>query len=200
MSEKDKDEMTEEYTNHMIRKAETFAEIAHDGQKRKGGKDVPYITHPFAVAEILKENGATTEAILGGLLHDVVEDTSSTLEDVGDAFGRGVMEVVDFVSEEGVSPEGKAPWKVRKTAYIERLQNAPYDAVLVASADKLSNVRDTVDDYKVVGEGVWKMFNSQKPSQYWYYTTLIALFESRGIPSKIINELKSSMLVLHKVK
>ena len=160
MSEKDKDEMTEEYTNHMIRKAETFAEIAHDGQKRKGGKDVPYITHPFAVAEILKENGATTEAILGGLLHDVVEDTSSTLEDVGDAFGRGVMEVVDFVSEEGVSP----------------------------------------DDYKVVGEGVWKMFNSQKPSQYWYYTTLIALFESRGIPSKIINELKSSMLVLHKVK
>ena len=67
-------------TLEIVRKAEAFAEKAHEGQMRKGPSNAPYITHPLAVADILKVHGATTEAILGGLLHDVVEDTDVTLE------------------------------------------------------------------------------------------------------------------------
>ena len=73
-----------DYSKEMIAKAEIFAGKAHEGQMRKGGNDVPYIAHPIAVASILKANNATTEAVLGGLLHDVVEDTPVTLKEIGE--------------------------------------------------------------------------------------------------------------------
>lgn len=57
-----------------------YAEKAHDGQMRQSGE--PYITHPIAVAQILVELGMDTETICAGLLHDVVEDTSSTIEEI----------------------------------------------------------------------------------------------------------------------
>ena len=81
-------------TLEIVRKAEAFAEAAHDGQMRKGPSNAPYITHPLAVADILKVHGATTEAVLGGLLHDVVEDTDVTLDEIADGFAVEVRWLV----------------------------------------------------------------------------------------------------------
>jgi len=186
-----------DYSKEMIAKAEIFAGKAHEGQMRKGGNDVPYIAHPIAVASILKANNATTEAVLGGLLHDVVEDTPVTLKEIGDAFGLGVQNLVEYVTEEKTSNGERLPWRDRKVAYLEMIGKAPYDAVLIAAADKVANARDMVTDYQVIGEELWNIFNADKENQFWYYTTLISIFEIRSIPPGMILELKDALRILH---
>ena len=144
----------------MIEKAEEFATLAHKGQKRKGGKDIPYITHPLAVAEILKSVKSPPETIIGGILHDVVEDTDTTLKHIGERFGKHVMNIVDYVTEKDTTfpikgIERTKSWKSRKVAYIHRIKDAPIEAVWVAAADKLHNLRDTLRDFEKHGDGVF---------------------------------------------
>jgi len=178
----------------IIRQAEQFAEEAHDGQLRKGPSKAAYITHPLAVADIVKAHQGTIEAILGGLLHDVVEDTDRTLDEIAGLFGNYVAVIVDYVTE---PDHDKRPWKQRKKDYLARIEDAPYDAVLVAAADKLHNLRDTLKDYKEHGDDIWSMFNSQKDSQFWYYKSMVEIFEKRDIPVTIINELKDALTEIH---
>ena len=189
-------------TKGLIEKAEEFAAEAHKGQKRKGGKDVPYITHPLAVADILKSINAPAEIVIGGLLHDVVEDTDVTLHEIGQKFGKQVMTIVDYVTEKDTTfpvkgIERKKSWKSRKVEYIYRIKDAPYQAVIVAAADKLHNLRDTLEDFEKHGDGVWKMFNSQKDSQFWYYTTLISVFHKREVPEVILDEMRMALSKIH---
>ncbi len=189
-------------TKGLIEKAEEFATEAHKGQKRKGGKDVPYITHPLAVAEILKSINAPAEIVIGGILHDVVEDTDITLHEIGQKFGKQVMTIVDYVTEKDTTfpvkgIERKKSWKSRKVEYIYRIKDAPYQAVIVAAADKLHNLRDTLEDFEKHGDGVWKMFNSQKDSQFWYYTTLISVFHKREVPEVILDEMRMALSKIH---
>ena len=79
--------------------ADSFAEEAHFGQKRKSGK--PYITHPRAVATYLIEMGVDADTVIGGLLHDTVEDTEVTVEQLRDRFGEDVATLVDGVTKLG---------------------------------------------------------------------------------------------------
>jgi len=186
----------------MIEKAEEFATLAHEGQKRKGGKDVPYITHPLAVAEILKSVKSLPETVIAGILHDVVEDTDITLKQIGEMFGKQVMDTVDYVTERDTTfpvkgIERKMSWKSRKVAYIHRIKDAPIEAVTVAAADKLHNLRDTLADCQIHGEDIWKMFNSQKDSQFWYYSTLINVFEQRKVPKILTEEMRDALEKIH---
>jgi GTP pyrophosphokinase len=80
-----------------VERAFTAAELAHRGQERKSGD--PYITHPIAVAEILAELGLDAETIMAALLHDTVEDTSYTLEQIRKDFGSEVGSLVDGVTK-----------------------------------------------------------------------------------------------------
>ena len=72
-----------------IFQASIMASAAHQGQKRKG-TDIPYISHPMSVAIILAENGASTNVVIAGLLHDTVEDGGIRLEEIRDQFGEHV--------------------------------------------------------------------------------------------------------------
>ena len=85
------------YDFDMITQAYEYADKAHEGQTRQSGE--PYITHPISVAHILVELGMDTETICAGLLHDVVEDTPTTLEDLTAAFGEEVALLVDGVTK-----------------------------------------------------------------------------------------------------
>ncbi|HEY8488513.1 MAG TPA: HD domain-containing protein, partial [Thermaerobacter sp.] len=126
-----------------------FAVWAHGGQTRKG-KDVPYITHPLAVALTLARAGCAEDVVIAGLLHDVVEDTSVTLEEVRDRFSPAVADIVAACTE-----DKRLPWEERKARMLETLAGAPLPVKLVACADKLHNIRDLRADYQQVGERVW---------------------------------------------
>jgi len=149
-------------------KALIFAARAHRSQYRKG-TDIPYITHPMAMAAMLVEMGCADELVVAALLHDVVEDTPVTLAEVETAFGPQVAELVQGVSE----PDRSVSWEERKAQTLHKLREAPLAVKLLACADKLHNIRSLSRSYAEIGEPVWQRFNRGKEKQAWYYRALV---------------------------
>lgn len=159
----------------VVEKALLAASKNHEGQYRKN-TDIPYITHPVAVGMMLMKNGYSEEIVAAGILHDTVEDTSLTLEEITRDFGEKIAEIVEGSSE----PDKTLPWKDRKEHTIEFLKTASEEIRAVVCADKLHNIRSIIRDYEDVGEEVWSRFNAGKEQQKWYYTNVV---ESLGIQS-----------------
>ncbi|WP_102349300.1 HD domain-containing protein [Bacillus sp. Marseille-P3661] len=149
---------------NIIEKAINTAAKAHDGQYRKL-TNIPYITHPFAVGMILKEAGCSDAVIAAGILHDVVEDTPLTLEVIEEQFGRNIASIVNGCSE----PNKELGWEERKKHTIEFLKTASYDVKLVAAADKLHNLKSTLEEMNASEVDVWGRFKRGRQSQEWYY-------------------------------
>jgi|SRR3989344_5627046 len=152
-----------------------FAARAHRGQLRKGS-NVPYIVHPLAVGKTLILHGCEEDVVIGGILHDTLEDTKTTYDDIERSFGRRVAGIVAAESESDKS----LPWEQR-----EHMKVATMDVLLIACADKLDNVRTTREDYLRVGDVVWSHFKRGRDSQAWYHRSLADVFASRvaGEPS-----------------
>ncbi len=152
----------------LIERACELAARAHAGQFRKG-TDIPYISHPMAVGIILATAGATTDAVIAGILHDVVEDSSVSLEEVDELFGNRVRALVEACSE----PDKSLPWEERKRQTLESLQDVDRDVWLITLVDKLNNIRITLQEYEVCGEEIWNRFNRGRQEQEWYYRGLV---------------------------
>lgn len=160
--------------SEMIFRAIEFAAKAHAGQFRKG-TNIPYIFHPLGVAKILIEYNCSEEIILAGMLHDTIEDTPVTIEDIRRAFGEEVARLVEGASE----PDKSDSWENRKRHTIEYLKTAPLNVLLVACADKLDNIRAIREDYAKLGDVLWSRFNRPKEQQNWYYQALADVFVNR---------------------
>ncbi|MDQ0973740.1 (p)ppGpp synthase/HD superfamily hydrolase [Neobacillus niacini] len=159
----------------IVEKALQIASKNHEGQYRKNS-DIPYITHPVAVGMMLLKSGYSEEIVAAGILHDTVEDTPLSLDEIKWEFGPKIAELVEGSSE----PDKSLPWKARKEHTIEFLQTASEDIRAVVCADKLHNIRSIMRDYEQVGEEVWSRFNAGKEQQRWYYTNIV---ESLGLQS-----------------
>ena len=188
----------------MIRKALEFAAVYHKDGVQKGSK-VPYIVHPFEVALILQENGMEDRIIAAGLLHDTLEDTELTPEQIREEFGDDILHLVLGASEELEGRE-ETLWGERKKHTIEYLKTAPIDVKYIVCADKLSNIRSMLADHEKKGEKFWdKFMNSDKKiggseysreykreKQKWYYENLVKnLQELEGL--KMYEELKEAV-------
>jgi len=165
-------------------KALQMAAVAHEGQYRKNTK-IPYIAHPAAVGLILQKAGYKEELVAAGILHDTVEDTEITLEDIKREFGNEIAEIVAGCSE----PDKTLSWEERKEHTIEYLKTAPEDIRVVACADKLHNVRSILLDIELNGDDVWTRFKRGREQQAWYYRNVI---DSLGAESTfpLLEELK----------
>ncbi len=128
------------YDLEKITEAGDYAYRAHDGQMRQSGE--PYITHPLAVAKILVELGMDTETICAGLLHDVVEDTPATVEDIRKTFGSDVALMVD-----GVTKLTKLTYSTKEQRQAENVRKMllamakDVRVIIVKLADRLHNMR-----------------------------------------------------------
>jgi (p)ppGpp synthase/HD superfamily hydrolase len=160
-----------------------YAARAHRDHFRKGTR-IPYIAHLISVAKILIEYDCAEEIVVAGLLHDTVEDTSVTLEDIHISFGEKVASLVEAASE----PDKSDTWENRKRHTIEYLKTAPMDVLLLTCADKWDNIRSIREDYERFGESVWRRFRRAKDSQEWYYGALSDVFMNRaeGEPSSTL--------------
>ena len=129
-----------EFDMEMIDKAYRLANGAHEGQMRLSGE--PYIIHPLAVACILVELGMDSESVVGGLLHDVVEDTDYTLEDIRKMFNQQVANLID-----GVTKLGKIPYSSREEQQAENIRkmliamSEDIRVIIIKLADRLHNMR-----------------------------------------------------------
>lgn len=127
------------YDIDKINKAYLMAKEAHKNQKRRSGE--PYIIHPVTVAGILVELGMDTDSLVAALLHDVVEDTDVTLEDIKKQFGQDVALLVD-----GVTKLGKLPYVSMETQQAENLRkmllamDEDIRVIIIKLADRLHNV------------------------------------------------------------
>ncbi|MBS3148100.1 HD domain-containing protein [Candidatus Woesearchaeota archaeon] len=178
--------------NERMFRAVEFAAMAHRGQYRKGTA-VPYIVHPLGAARTLIELGCEEDVVIAALLHDVVEDTKFTLEDIKKEFGERVAFIVEGCTEPHHNNE---PWEVRKKHTIEFLKTAPVDVLLVACADKLDNIRSTKIDLQNRGEVTWLKFHKGKVEQQWYYTELAKIFIKRSegsVHSVLFQQLKDEV-------
>lgn len=155
-------------------KAVEFAKIAHKGAKRKG-TDIPYINHPIEASLIVYDMTDDVEIIAAAVLHDVVEDTIYTGEDIRKEFGERVASLVADESEDKMRHMSAADsWMLRKEATIEHLKNASLEVKMIALADKLSNMRDTLRDYSVKGDAIWLKFNQKDKSKHeWYHRSIL---------------------------
>lgn len=124
----------------------------HAAQTRKSS-GVPYLSHLLQVSGLVLEHGGTVDQAVAGLVHDAVEDTDATLEEIAAELGSSVASIVDHCTDTlpGDSAEEKSPWPVRKARYVERLRAAPSEAVLVAACDKLHNLTSLVAEIRAGG-------------------------------------------------
>lgn len=161
----------------LVERALRIAAHHHRRQVRKQS-DVPYLTHPAGVALILARAGFTDETILAAaLLHDVVEDTDYTADQLAAEFPPQVTEYVTALTEQKLDEAGTGrPWQVRKQEHIARIAAAPLAARAVALADKLHNLGTMLYDLDR-GEDVWQRFNAPPDKVVWYHGSMIAAAE-----------------------
>ena len=159
----------------LLDKAIIYAVKAHANTERRG-KGFPYIVHPMEAMEIVASITPDQELLAAAALHDVVEDTDRTLEEIRAEFGDRIADLVAAESEEevkGMSEE--ASWHMRKQAVIDRLAKEPKDAKIVSMGDKLSNMRAIARDYEEIGDKLWSRFHTSDPKEHeWHYRGLAA--------------------------
>lgn len=134
----------------LIRAALATATEAHAGQVRNGAGGIPYIEHPKAVAELLAEHGWTEEVLAAALLHDVIEDSETSLAELRSQFGDSVAALVGALSDD----ESIASWRERKTEHRGRVASGGIEPLAIYGADKLTNVKALRGAYRDQGEGV----------------------------------------------
>ena len=158
---------------NLIEKALVFAVQAHEGQVRKNGK-TPYILHPAEAAAIAATLTDDPEVIAAVILHDTVEDTAVTAEDIRCAFGEHVAAIVAGDTEdeqEDVSREES--WLTRKKSSLETLRGSSREIKILWMSDKLSNMRSFLRMYRCEGDAMWQHFNQKdKVVQEWYYRSI----------------------------
>jgi (p)ppGpp synthase/HD superfamily hydrolase len=119
------------------RKAITYAERLHAGQLRQVD-GAPFILHPLEVAQLLHEAGAPDDVVAAGVLHDTLEKTDATADDLAARFGPRITALVCTVSED----ERITSYTKRKAGLRDQVANAGSEAAMVFAADKLSKVRE----------------------------------------------------------
>ena len=151
----------------LLHESIVFANKAHKGQLRKG-TDIDYISHPMEVMQILTAMGADDKLIIAGVLHDTVEDTSTTLDEIEKCFGEEVAALVGNHTQ-----DKSQPWLERKSMVVDQLQRADKRTKMLVLADKVSNLRSMYSNYQEVGEELWSRFNAPKEKQCWYYGAIM---------------------------
>ena len=160
------------------KKAKQFAYEAHKGMKRKG-KNTPFIYHLKLVNLYLESLTDDEEILAAGWLHDVIEDTPITLEELKKEFNRTVCRYVELETE-----DKSLPWKDRKLKQIQELKENKSEVVFIAYSDKIANLTEMANDYKLIKDELWNRFNRGKDEQYWYYLEFYKIFKANKLIPK----------------
>jgi myo-inositol-1(or 4)-monophosphatase len=163
------DQMEEMKKMPLLQKAMEFAAGKHDGQLRKG-TTIPYFTHVMEAMEIVSRMTEDEEVRAAAVLHDTLEDTPATKEELVHFFGHRVADLVAAESEDKREDlPAEETWLIRKEETIEHLRKAGTEIRMIALGDKLSNVRAMTRDYERDGEKLWQKLNNKNPKDHGKY-------------------------------
>ena len=197
----------------MIQSALAIASLYHRNQKRKYTGE-PYIEHPKLVAKIITDYMEACDDIplfafdpmdysviqSAALLHDTIEDTNATYEEIQKVFGKSVCDLVYFLTDDLTPKDGHR--KLRKQKYLEKLLDSPYEAKCLKIADVLANVRNLAEvvpaedkgfAIKYVGEKqqmveAFKTLKERKKrdKRYYWYKIFMNKFTVTGFVANLI--------------
>lgn len=193
------------YSTTRISAAFALAALVHEKQKRKS-TDIPYISHPMAVAAQVSVWGGSEDQFIAALLHDVVEDGGAQyMPVIEEHFGKHVLDLVMACSDAAPQRgQPKGAWIERKEKYIANLRSAADDVLLISAADKWHNLASILADAKQLGEVVFDRFIRQdfertdkKKMVLWYYKELLAVYRERNVP--VVVELENLLSEIENV-
>ena len=168
------------------------------GRLRSGGPSGPPVRNrKQAVAIMLSEYTNDENIIAAGFLHDTVEDVPEyTFEHLEKDFNKKVADIVLHISEHKCDPWGKPiSWKKRKQTYLDSLEKAPKEALMVSAADTINNLDSLLMTYKLNGVDVWKKFGSGIDNKMRFYGNIIDLFDRR-LKGELASRARKSYIAL----
>ena len=186
--------------NHIVNlkeKAKLFVINAHWGQIRKGEPDKPMIMHPFSVGKVLEEYGYDDNVVVAGYLHDVIEDTKYTFDDIKEEFGEDVAHLVKGASE----PDKSLSWEERKQHTISETKKLSLRNKVIICADKIDNLEDLMIKFQKSGQRDFSPFKRGEEQQKWYYTSVyesLVAYEDEELP--IFKRLRNVLDVVFNAK
>ena len=170
----------------------------HTGHMRKG-TEIPYISHLMAVSALVLEYGGTLEQASAALLHDVIEDTNCTIEEIIKLVSNDVAQIVLECThvEFAEITDKEAKTVAKKTFYLERLLSPDRLAAanLVALCDKTHNIECTVRDWQISGqdESMFNKFNGGYEIQKNWYTSLANAFDTLDVPADLRTRFRTAV-------
>lgn len=170
----------------LIEKAIRIASYRHRNQNRKYPCELPslsYVSHLFSVALILARYADDENIIAGGILHDIIEDTDYTIEELESDFGTKIKDIVLGVTEKKLDERGeRLPWEIRKKAYSESLKNASPESLMICAADKIHNMNSYINYDKTredAENAMWSKFNASKELKIKTYGDVLEILKKR---------------------
>ena len=179
-----------------LTRAAHFALAWHAEQHRKGS-EVPYVSHLLQVAGLVLEHGGDVDQAVAGFLHDSLEDAISPEQRraregiLRDEFGEDVLRMVRACTDTGEEEflGKKAPWKERKSRYLEHLVHSDARCALVTACDKRHNLGALVGDMRAHGVQYLDRFNAGASDQVWYFEGIVEALRDR-LPGRLTEELE----------
>jgi (p)ppGpp synthase/HD superfamily hydrolase len=157
--------------SNLLEKAVRIAAVAHKNQMRKEA-DVLYITHLIQVALILAKHGFSDTTIAAGLVHDTVEDTDVTLDQLRSELGKEVADIVAAVTNDDT-----LSWEEKKKKYIETVRAGSVEVKAVATADKIHNAESLIRAHAEQGTALWAHFNAGREKKLWFEEAMLAMLQ-----------------------
>jgi (p)ppGpp synthase/HD superfamily hydrolase len=173
----------------LILKALNKAYYLHNNHKRKGN-GAPYFVHLLDTCKYLMYDTYDDEIICAGILHDTLEDTHYSDDELRSDFGERVYSLVKFCTEplNNVNSSGadqKNSWFERKSGAIAKLNSASNDELLIFCADKVSTLLSIREDL-VCGVDIWSKLNGSRKDVEWYYSEIFKVLQKKLHGTRII--------------
>ncbi len=165
--------------SYRVEQAIRAAAVLHKDQIRRGSMPFPFVTHLIATAFTLMDYTDDEDVVIAGLLHDTLEDTDYTVEELQEDFGGRVRDFVETLTEPKNTPERKVSWMDRKLTYAKQLKRGPEEAVLIAAADKIHNFRTIVEDYADAHARFYQDFGRNSDERLEAYEHIATVINSR---------------------
>lgn len=172
---------------YKVEQAIRAACILHQDQLRKGSVPIPYISHLMAVTLTVADYTRDENILAAAMLHDTLEDTDYTDEEMTDDFGGHVTELVRPLTEPTHHGNTKYTWIERKKAYANQLKQAPEGALIIAAADKAHHYRSVIDEYHDDIPRFYKDFGNRNDERLEAHTAISNVLNSR-LKNDIVHE------------
>lgn len=176
----------------LVRAALEKARTAHEGQVRNGSGGMPYVEHPMRVAALLDEHNYRQEVLAAALLHDVVEDSETTLDELRAEFGDEVAGLVGALTDD----ESIDSYRERKTEHRERVAAADGEAMAIYGADKLTNTSTLRATYAEEGEAVRSEFKVPLELKLDVWEDDLGLLREKAPELPFLDELEAELSAL----